>query len=76
MKTVELEIECSGLSGSGIDCVIGEDREQRGKIVINKLSDKSFPVLIVSRSSPPVPTGNYPFTLSAICADDGSCYKD
>jgi HYR domain len=75
LKAVELILGCSGLSGTGIECLINGENSQTGTILVEQLSDKNFPLLIVSRSSPQVPVGSYPFTISAVCAttDNVSC---
>jgi hypothetical protein len=74
LKAVELILGCSGLSGTGIECLINGESSQTGTILVGQLSDKNFPLLIGSRSSPPVPVGLYPFTISAVCATENvSC---
>jgi hypothetical protein len=74
LKDVEFILGCSGLSGTGIECLINGESSQTGTILVGQLSDKNFPLLIVSRSSPPIPVGSYPFTISAVCATENvSC---
>ena len=69
-------VGCTGLSGTGIKCIIDEEGGQIGKILVKESSDKNFRVFIDSRSSPPVTEASYTFTLSAVCVDNGSCYKE
>ena len=75
-KTIESVLGCTGLSGTGIKCIIDEEGGQIGKILVKESSDKNFRVFIDSRSSPPVTEASYTFTLSAVCVDNGSCYKE
>jgi hypothetical protein len=72
-KTIELALECSGLHGTGIECHINGEQQQRiEKILVKDMSDKSFPVFMVSRSVPPVPAGVYQYTISAECSNTGT----
>jgi hypothetical protein len=63
-KPIELVLECSGLDGTGIECYINGEYPT-GTTLVNQMSHTNFSVLVVSRSSPPVPAGSYPFTISA-----------
>jgi len=71
----DMDVSCSGLSDTGIGCTIDGKVLKTEKIQVKELSDKSFSVSIVSRSSTPIHAGTYPFTVSAVCANSGSCYK-
>ena len=63
-KPIEMVLGCSGLQDTGIECYINGE-SLTGRTLIKEMSDTDFSVLIVSRSSPPVPAGSYPFTISA-----------
>jgi hypothetical protein len=70
---IELILECSGLEGTGIECYINGERPT-GTTLVKGMSDTNFSVLIVSPSSPPVPPGSYPFTISAeVCINSDIC---
>jgi hypothetical protein len=72
-KPIELVLECSGLEGTGIECSINGDYPT-GRTLVKEMSDTNFSVLVVSRSSPPVPAGSYPFTISAeLCINSDLC---
>lgn len=63
-KPIELVLQCSGLDGTGIDCYINGEYPTQTTL-IKEISHTNFSVILVSRSSPPVPAGSYPFTISA-----------
>jgi hypothetical protein len=71
-KPIELVLECSGLDGTGIECYI--NGENPIVTTLNEMSFTNFSVLLVSRSSPPVSAGSYPFTISAEgCINSDQC---
>ncbi len=61
---IELILECSGLEGTGIECSINGERPT-GTTLAKEMSDTNFSVIIATTSSPAVPPGSYPFTISA-----------
>ena len=63
-KPIVLVLQCSGLDGTGIDCYINGEYPTQTTL-IKEISHTNFSVILVSRSSPPVPAGSYPFTISA-----------
>lgn len=63
-KSIELVLECSGLDGTEIGCYINGEHPTETTL-IKEMSYTNFSVVLVSRSSPPVPSGSYPFTISA-----------
>jgi hypothetical protein len=72
-KPIEIVLECSGLQGTGIECYINREYPIRTTL-IKEMSDINFSVLLVSHSSPPVPAGSYPFTISAeVCINSDVC---
>jgi hypothetical protein len=70
---IDLMLECSGLEGTGIECSINGERSTRTTLAREK-SSTNFLVVIVSASSPAVPPGSYPFTISAeVCINSDLC---
>ena len=63
-KPIELVLGCSGLDDTGIECYINGEYPT-GTTLVKEMSHTNFSVLVVSSSSPPVPAGSYPFTISA-----------
>jgi hypothetical protein len=63
-KPIELVLGCSGLDDTGIECYINGEYPT-GTTLVKEMSHTNFSVLVVSRSSPLVPAGSYPFTISA-----------
>ncbi|HEY6756187.1 MAG TPA: hypothetical protein VI037_02235, partial [Nitrososphaera sp.] len=72
-KSIELVLACLGLDDTGIDCHINGNYPV-GTTLIKEMSHTNFSVLLVSRSSPPVSAGSYPFTISAeLCINSDLC---
>jgi hypothetical protein len=72
-KPIELALVCSGLDGTGIECRINGEYPI-GKTLVKEMSYTNFSVLLVSRSSPSVPAGSYPFSISSEeCINSGLC---
>ena len=65
-KSVEVILKCSGLDGTGIECGINRE-SSAARILVKEMSDTDFSVNAVTRSSPPVPPGIYPFSISVHC---------
>jgi hypothetical protein len=63
-KSIEMVLECSGLQDTGIECYIN-GKQPAETTLVKQMSSINFSVLLVSRSSPPVLAGSYPFTISA-----------
>lgn len=70
---IELMLECSGLEGTGIECSINGEGSTRTTLA-KEMSNTNFSVVMVSASSPAVPPGSYPFTISAeVCINSDLC---
>jgi hypothetical protein len=69
---IEIVMECSGLEGTGIKCYInGENPIGR---TLTEMSDTNFSIVLVSRPSPPVTAGSYPFMISVDeCINSNLC---
>ena len=64
LRNIELILGCSGLQGTGIGCYVN-GKQPAETTLVKQMSSTNFSVLLVSRSSPPVSAGSYPFTISA-----------
>jgi hypothetical protein len=72
-EPIEMVLECSGLQNTGIECYINGE-SLTGRASIKEMSYKDFSVLLVSHSSPTLPAGSYPFTISAEqCINSDHC---
>jgi hypothetical protein len=70
---IDLMIGCSGLEGTGIECSINGEHSTRTTLA-KEMSNTNFSVSMVSASSPAVPPGSYPFTISAeVCINSDLC---